>query len=83
MSMTSDVCRLLDDVLLLKGRGLLFTASTPLLGALPELDSMAVLALLTAIETEYSISISDDDIDGSVFATVDSLVEFIEARRSA
>ena len=83
MSLIQDVCQLLDEVLVLKGRGLSMTTETPLLGAVPELDSMAVLALLTAIESRYGFAVNDDEIEGSVFATVGSLAAFIEAHQAA
>lgn len=81
--MTDDICRLLDEVLVLHGRGLKMTADSPLLGAVPELDSMAVLSLLTALEERYGIVVHDDEIDGSMFASVGSLVSFVVAARSA
>ena len=83
MSLIQDICQLLDEVLVLKGRGLSMTVDTPLLGAVPELDSMAVLALLTSMESRYGFAVSDDEIDGSVFATVGSLAAFIEAHQAA
>ena len=69
---------MLDDVLSLKGRGLGFNADTPLLGSVPELDSMAVVSVITAIEERFGVEVADDDIDGTVFATVGSLVDFVE-----
>jgi acyl carrier protein len=53
-----------------------FEAETPLFGALPELDSMAVAGLLTEMEDRLDIIIEDDDIDGDVFETFGSLVAF-------
>ena len=41
-----------------------FTADTPLFGALPELDSMAVAGVLTELEDRLGITIDDDDVDG-------------------
>lgn len=76
----NDVLRLLDDVLGLNGRAKSFVPDTPLLGALPELDSMAVVGLLTSIEEHYGFTISDDEIDGSIFADVASLSRFIQAK---
>lgn len=67
---------LLDDVLSLDGRAQSFTEATHLMGAVPELDSMAVVALLTRIEEHFGI-VLDDDLDGSTFATVGSLMAFI------
>ncbi len=53
---------------------------TPLFGALPELDSMAVAALLTEIEDHFSILIDDDDVDGETFETFGTLLAFVEAK---
>ena len=43
-----------------------FTADTPLFGALPELDSMAVAGVLTELEDRLGITIDDDDVDGDL-----------------
>lgn len=57
--------------------------STPLLGSVAELDSMAVVAILTSLEEHFGISIPDDEVDGSTFATVGTLIEFVRARSAA
>jgi len=75
-----EVLSLLDEVLSLKGRSVEFTASTPLLGAIPELDSMAVVALITSLEDRFGFAVDDDEIEGSTFATVGSLIEFVEGK---
>ena len=72
-----ETLRLLDDVLSLEGRAKSFTRDTPLLGAIPELDSMAVVSLITAVEEQLGIVVDDDDIDGDTFATVGSLADFV------
>ncbi|MFG6416566.1 acyl carrier protein [Roseateles sp. DC23W] len=74
------VLRLLDDVLSLQGRAQTFERSTQLLGALPELDSMAVVSLITALEEQLGLVVDDDDIDGDTFATVGALTDFVAAR---
>lgn len=74
------VLRILDDVLSLGGRAQSFTRETPLVGALPEMDSMAVVSIMTAMEEQLGISIHDDEIDGDVFATVGSLADFLSAK---
>ena len=79
----SDVLAILDDVLSLKGRAATFTAQTPLLGSIPELDSMAVAAVLTTLEERFGFTVNDDEIDGTTFATVGSLVGFVDAKHSA
>lgn len=76
----AQVLRLLDDVLSLGGRAQSFDRHTALLGAVPELDSMAVVSLMTAMEEQLGISIDDDEIDGDVFATVGSLCDFLAAK---
>jgi len=56
-------------------------AATALLGALPELDSMAVVELVVALEQHFGVAIGDDEVTGEVFETVGSLAEFIDAKR--
>ena len=58
-------------------------AHTPLLGSIAELDSMAVVAILTSLEERFGFSIPDDEVDGSIFATVDSLTRFVRAKAAA
>jgi acyl carrier protein len=80
MSVHNDVLRVLDEVLSLGGRTASFTAQTPLLGAIPELDSMAVVTLITTLEDSFGIVVDDDDIDGETFATVGTLVGFVNGK---
>ena len=80
MNVETEVLRLLDQVLSLEGRGIAFTRDTALLGAVPELDSMAVVSLITAIEETFGIMIDDDDIDGATFASVGTLVDFVAGK---
>ncbi len=83
MDVITQVARALDDVLGLSGRGLKFTRDTLLLGALPELDSMAVVSLITTLEERFGILIEDDEIDGATFASVGSLADFVGAKVAA
>ena len=78
MTHLPDVLRVLDDALQLQGRSASFNADTPLLGALPELDSMAVLALVSGLEAYFGIAFSDDQLSGSSFATVGSLCALVQ-----
>lgn len=80
MDPTTDVLRTLDDVLSLGGRALAWTRDTPLLGAVPELDSMAVVTLITSLEERFGITVDDDEIDGATFGSVGSLVDFVAAK---
>ncbi|ACX96389.1 acyl carrier protein [Halothiobacillus neapolitanus] len=56
------------------------TADSPLLGALPELDSMGVVLLLTALEDHFDLVLSDDEIDSAWFETLGTLTLAIESR---
>ncbi|MFN3884535.1 MAG: acyl carrier protein [Rhodocyclaceae bacterium] len=80
MNIQQEVLALLDEILSLKGRAAGFTSETALLGAIPELDSMAVVGVLTALEERFGFTVEDDEIDGSTFATVGSLVGFVESK---
>lgn len=57
-----------------------FTDSTPLFGALPELDSMAVAGLLTEIEDRLGVIIDDDEVDGEMLENYGNLVAFARAK---
>ncbi len=83
MNVTDQVLRVLDESLSLQGRALGFDRSTPLLGDLPELDSMAVLALITGLENHFGIAFDDDELNGAVFATVGSLTDLVEQHLSS
>jgi acyl carrier protein len=79
MNVLPEVLRVLDQALNLQGRSASFQRDTPLLGALPELDSMAVLAVITGLENHFGIAFEDDDLNGTVFATVGSLSDLVES----
>ena len=78
-----EVRRILDEVLSLNGRSAAFTLDTPLLGAIPELDSMAVVTLITTLEEQLGLVVDDDDMDGATFATLGSLIDFVNVKLSS
>lgn len=53
-----------------------FESTTPLFGALPELDSMAVAGVLTELEDRLGIIIEDDEVDGEMLETFGALTRF-------
>lgn len=55
-----------------------FERGTVLLGSIPELDSMAVVGILTSIEEEFGVHIEDDAISAEVFGTFGTLAHFVE-----
>jgi acyl carrier protein len=79
----TEVLRILDEVLSLGGRAMNFSATTPLLGAIPELDSMAVVTLITTLEERFGIVVDDDEISGDTFATVGSVTDFVAGKLAA
>lgn len=80
---TIDLVRsTLGQVLQLGGRQDALGAASPLLGSLPELDSMAVVSLIAALEEQFGIMIDDDEIDAATFATLGSLTAFCEGKRA-
>lgn len=61
-------------------RAATFDETTPLFGALPELDSMAVAGVLTEIEDRLGIIIDDDEVDGDMLETFGALVRFAASK---
>ena len=53
---------------------------TPLFGALPEFDSMAVAGLLTELEERLGILIEDHEVDADMLETFGSLLTFARAK---
>lgn len=78
-----DVRMLVANVLQLGARAQTLDASAPLLGAIPELDSMAVVNVITALEDHFGFSVDDDEIGAATFATLGSLSEFVEQKLDA
>lgn len=80
MEVSREVLTVLESALNLRGRAASFGRDTPLLGAVPELDSLAVVSVITSLEERFGFVVEDDDIDGATFATVGSLVAFVEGK---
>ena len=59
------------------------TPDSPLFGALPELDSMAVATLFGAIEEKFDLFINDDEISGDVLETYGTLLDFVSGKCAA
>ncbi len=77
----ADVIAALADSLLLSPETRASLAATSrLFGHLPELDSMAVAAVLTALEDRFGIVIDDEDVTVELFETVGALADFVADR---
>tara|TARA_R110002072_G_scaffold70055_4_gene169575 strand:- start:5718 stop:5966 length:249 start_codon:yes stop_codon:yes gene_type:complete len=82
MSLDQSIKRILRDTLVLGDEVESLEATSPLLGAIPELDSVGVISVLTALEEEYDIVVEDDEISAAVFNTLGTLTEFLEEKVS-
>jgi acyl carrier protein len=74
---------ILRDTLHLGARAEALTAASPLLGAIPEFDSMAVVTVLTMIEDDFGIAVSDDEVSADVFESLGTLTQFVEGKLNA
>lgn len=83
MDTKKEVLFILDEVLNLNGRTENFSEKTLLLGAIPELDSMAVVTVIAGLEERFGITVDDDEIDGATFATLGSLIRFVDDKFKA
>ena len=63
-----------------EARATAMTAGTELLGSLPELDSMAVVELIYALEERFGIEVDGDDVTAEAFETLGSLAAFMETQ---
>jgi acyl carrier protein len=80
LDVQKEVVAVVESVLDLRGRGGTLGTSSRLLGHVPELDSMAVATLITSLEERFGFTIADDEIDGSAFQTIGTLVEFVNGK---
>ena len=56
--------------------------ASPLLGALPELDSMAIATLFAAIEDRFAVLFDDAELTGETLATYGSLLALVRGKRA-
>jgi len=81
LEVENTVRAVLRDVLgLSEERAAAFREDTPLFGALPELDSLAVAGVLTEIEDRLGILIEDDEVDGEMLESFGALTRFAAAK---
>lgn len=78
MDLFGAVVRIIDSELNLNGLALSFTPETKLRGSLPQLDSMAIVSLVSALEEQLGFVFPEDQLDGAVFESVGSLCACVE-----
>jgi acyl carrier protein len=71
---------LVDVLGLPEARVAKFDEATPLFGALPEFDSMAVAGLLTELEERLGIFIEDHEVDADMMETFGALLSFVRTK---
>jgi len=83
-SQTFDAVRsVLARTLQLGGKSASLSRETSLLGSLAELDSMAVVQVLAALEEHFGIIVADDEVSADTFATLGGLADFVEGKLAA
>lgn len=80
MQAIEEVRNILADTLSLGERKNSLKADSALLGSLPELDSMAVINVIAALEEHFGIVVDDDEISATTFETLGSLAAFVEQK---
>ena len=80
MATIDEVILILGEILQLGNRTAMLHKQTPLLGSLPELDSMAVATVIAGVEDRFGIYIEDDELSASVFHSVGTLTEFVDRK---
>lgn len=78
-----EVKEVLVETLGVQDRAASIAETTPLIGSLPELDSMAVLELITALERRFGITVEDEELNAELFETLGSLAAFVEGKRAS
>lgn len=78
----STVKEVLVETLGLEDRADAIDVDTPLMGSLPELDSMAVLELILALEERFGIEIGEEDVTAEAFETLASLSALVAGAQS-
>ena len=74
------VKQVLGESLQLGERAASLSETTALLGSLPELDSMAVVTVITALEETFDIIVEDDEISAETFESVGTLSDYVSRK---
>lgn len=80
-STEKTIRQILTETLRLGERGQSLTRESQLLGSIAELDSMAVVTVVTVIEEQFDIEFDDEDITAESFSTLNSLCELVERKQ--
>jgi acyl carrier protein len=75
-----EISELLAACLGLPSGAIPATPETRILGAIPEMDSMSVVAVLLSLEEEYDIVVHDDEVDAEIFESLGNLAAFVSTK---
>jgi acyl carrier protein len=56
------------------------SAETPLMGAIPEFNSLTIVTIVTTLEEQLGCEILDEELEAEIFESLGSLAEFIETK---
>jgi acyl carrier protein len=74
-----DVKAVVVETLGIEDRADAIDATTPLLGSVPELDSMAVLELILALEERFDVTLDGQDVTAEAFESLASLTALVDS----
>ena len=80
MGVLEQVRQVIGDALQLGERTQSLDEQSALLGAIPELDSQAVVHVITQIEEQFDIFVEDDEISAETFETLGTLSRFVDSK---
>ncbi len=78
MPSVNEINDILRNTLVLAEDAIAADPESPLLGAVRELDSVGIMAVVNALEEAYDIEIDDEEISAEVFMTLGTLARFVE-----
>ena len=78
-----EVRSVLRSILQLGDSADLLESESSLLGAIPEMDSMAVVSIITEIEERFGFEVMDDEISADAFESFGSLTRFVNQKVAA
>lgn len=78
MEMHETILKILDRELHLEGQAMTFSRKTKLWGSLPQLDSIAVVSVIAALEEELGIEIPTEQLEGAMFESVGTLDDAVK-----
>lgn len=79
MNIEHEVLKVLDEVLHLEGRAAEMNRDSPLLGTIPELDSMSVMGVIAGLEERFEFTATAEELEASSFDTLGTLADFIRS----